>query len=200
MPSPAAVAFRASLVRARTFTALSRDRRLRPLTRDDSRLYLHAALAVYVAAWEAYIERLVASFFSEIIDPQQAKFLSMHQLLSALAAGAATKFHTPNWENSRSLLAEYTAYDPINDWIWPQRLMSGPAVRGRLNEILKVRHSFAHGFSMPSFAWNTSPTGEVRLTGRVIYETEAFFLNLVDRTDQGMRAHIRALYNPNIVW
>jgi hypothetical protein len=200
MPSPAAGVFGSSLLRGRTFLALSRDARLRPQARQDARLFLHAALAVYVAAWEGYVERLISNFFHESIDPSDARFVSLHQLLAALASKAADRFHTPNWENSRSLLAEYTAYDPINDWIWPQKSMPGHQVRERLNEILRVRHSFAHGFSMPSFAWNTSASGEVRLTAQTVREIEAFFVNLVDRTDDGMKRHLLTLYNSSLTW
>jgi hypothetical protein len=151
MPSPAAVSFTEMLSRVRTFSALAQDRRLRPISRNDSRLYLHAALASLVAAWEAYIERLVTNFFTESFDLQIPKFVVMHSLLQALAQSASEKFHTPHWENSRNLLVTYTGYDPINDWVWIRRAMQGPQVRQRLNEILQVRHSFAHGFAMPSY-------------------------------------------------
>lgn len=200
MPSPAAISFIETLSRAKRFRALAQDERLRPLARTDSRLYLHAALASCVATWESYIERLITNFFAETIDTQIAKFLAMHSLLRALAQTAGEKFNTPNWENARTLLVDYTGYDPINDWIWTARNMKGPQVRERLNEILKVRHSFAHGFAMPAYHWNTSTAGQVRLTTATIVEAEAFFVNLVQRTDMGMRDHIRTNYNPQVSW
>jgi hypothetical protein len=200
MPSPAATAFIDTLARARKFAALAQDRRLRPLAREDSRIYLHAALASHVAAWESYVERLITNFFDETFDAQVPRFLAVHSLLRTLGTNAADKFNTPHWENTRTLLSNYTGYDPINDWIWTRRNMQGPQVRSRLNEILKVRHSFAHDFTMPSYQWNTSPTGQVRLTTAIIAETEAFFVNLVQRTDNGMRNHIRSNYNAALNW
>jgi hypothetical protein len=200
MPSPAALAFGIAQTRAKKLASLARDLRLRPLSREDARLYLHIALAIYVAGWEGYVERLVGAFFTETIDPLSTTFLNVHTLLSGLANKATEKFHTPSWQNSRNMLAEHTGYDPINDWTWAQRGMPGPQVRERLNEILKVRHSFAHGFSMPAYGWNTSATGEVRLTLHAIQETEAFIANLVSQTDTGMRQHIQVSYNRTLIW
>jgi hypothetical protein len=192
--------FAGTLTRARTFVALTRNAKLRPLSREDARLYLHAALAVYVAAWEGYVERLSVNFFTEINDPQIPKFIALHSVVQELASTAGDKFHTPNWENTRNFLVQHTGYDPINDWIWRQRSFGGPQVRERLNEILRIRHSFAHGFPMPSFSWNTSNTGQARLTAGIIEDIESFFINLVRQTDNGMSRHIRGIFNPNVTW
>lgn len=140
MPSQAANLFVQTIDRARKFSALVQDQRIRPLPREDSRIYLHAALASHVAAWESYVERLIDNYFAETSDPQVLKFLAIHSLLQALAKKASQRFNTPHWENTRALLSEYTGYDPINDWIWSKRNMQGPQVRLRLNEILQVRH------------------------------------------------------------
>ena len=110
------------------------------------------------------------------------------------------RFNTPNWENAQRFLEQCTGYDPINDWVWHRRRMSGLQVRVRLNEILRVRHSFAHGFEMPAYNWTESPSGEARLTSKAIQETEAFFKNLVNTTDRGMKAHIESTYGFVNIW
>lgn len=200
MPSPAARTFATDVLRSRQFAELVKDERLRPLARGDARLYLHAALASHVAAWESYVERLVANFLLEVADPTIAKYLALHSILEPLAHAAIEKYNTPNAEKTRELLLGYTGYDPINDWVWPKRSMSGHQVRLYLNEILKVRHSFAHGFSMPSYAWNTSPSGKVRLTNSAILDVERFFQNLVQQTDSGLAKHIKSHYKSSLTW
>lgn len=200
MPSIAAITFEDTIFRGRTLASLASDLRLRPSSRDKKRVFLHAALASYVAAWESYIENLVAEFFSETIDPQLPKFSAIHSILRERMLAEAKFFNTPNAENSRDFIVQYTGYDPIGDWVWPARGMGGPQLRLRLNEILKVRHSFAHGITMPTFSWNVSPSGEVRLTGKILMDIDAFFLNIVKRTDGGMKRHLVASYNSGISW
>ena len=78
--------------------------------------------------------------------------------------------------------------------------MSGLQVRVRLNEILRVRHSFAHGFDIPAYNWTELPSGKVRLTSKAIQEIEAFFKNLVKVTDNGMKTHIESTYGFANIW
>jgi hypothetical protein len=113
VPSPAASQFTTTLTRGKTFSALAQDPRLRPLQRDDTRLFLHAALASHVAAWESYVERLITNFLAEIIDIQIPKFVALHSIIQPLAETASQRFNTPNWENTRLLLIRHTGYGTI---------------------------------------------------------------------------------------
>ncbi|MEH2169888.1 MAG: hypothetical protein V7K41_25205 [Nostoc sp.] len=89
------------------------------------------------------------------------------------------QFNTPNADNSRNLLFQYTGYDPINDWVWSKRSMNALVTRQMLNDILQVRHSFAHGFPIPAFSWTQTPTGKVRLTAKAIKDVDALLQYLV---------------------
>jgi hypothetical protein len=200
MPSPAAFSFSASLQKARILSSFAGDARLRPLSTDTAQICLHAALATYVASWDSYIKKLVIEFYSETSDPLSPSFFSFHTLLKSLMETASERLNTPNAENARNFLILYTGYDPIGDWIWPRRNMGGLDVRLRLNEIFRIRHSFAHGFQMPAFNWNTSRSGQARLTAAIIRDIDSFFINLVKRTDRGMKTHIMTSYNLENNW
>ncbi len=194
MRSPAAVKFQTALDRALILHRIVGDHRLSPQSRSNREALCHAALAAIVAAWNAYVSNVVKDVFPAIADPAKIGFHSIHTILNRLADLAVARFNTPNAENSRTLLISYTGYDPLPDWVWPQRKMNGIQVRERLNQILQVRHSFAHGFAIPPYPWTQNPTGHVTLSKDAVKMTAAFFNNLVRRTDKGLYLHLKAIY------
>ena len=167
---------------------------------DKIQVYYHAALTGYVAAWNAYIDNLVRNFYDMIADSANPKFDAIHTLAKGTVENALTRFNTPNWENTRNIFNQYTGYDPINDWGRSQTNMNLEQVHQRLNEILRVRHSLAHGSDMPAYNWTQSPSGRVRLTSKAIQEIEVFFKNLVNVTDNGIKAHIESTYGLSNIW
>lgn len=200
MSSPAALKYTASANRIQTLRRAATDRRLRPMSHDEIQVYYHAAFTSYVAAWNAYINNLVRNFYDAIADAANLKFDAMHTLAKSIVENALARFNTPNWQNTRDLLDQYTGYDPINDWGGSQANMNLQQVQQRLNEILRVRHTLAHGSDMPAYNWTQSPSGRVRLTSKAIQETEAFFKNLVKVTDRGMKEHIELTYGLANIW
>ena len=200
MSSPAASTYTTSVSRIQTLRKTATDKRLRPMSRDEIQVYYHAALTGYVAAWNAYIDNLVRNFYDVIADPANPKFDAIHTLAKGIVENALKWFNTPNWNNTRDILNQCTGYDPINDWGGSQTNMNLEQVRQRLNEILRVRHSLAHGSDMRAYNWTQSPSGRVRLTSKAIQETEAFFKNLVNATDKGMKAHIESTYDLISIW
>ena len=201
MPSTAASKYITAAGHIRTLRKAATDRRLRPMSQDEIQVYYHASLTAYVAAWEAYINGLVSGFYDVLADSSDSGFNAIYTIAQQAAERAVERFNTPNWENTRNLLTQCTGYDPINDWAWSRRGMDGLQVHMKLNEILQVRHSFAHGYDMPStINWIRSSRGKIRLTSKAIQETEAFFTNLVNVTDSGMKAHINQTYGISNIW
>ncbi len=192
MPSPAATKYFQDLQKAKILRELANDKRLKSdsLRKEVCR---HASLAAYVAAWDAYVNNLVRIFFEVTSDSSVTKFQALHQMAKKITDQALDKFNTPNWENTRNLLLQYTGYDPSNDWNWPG--YNSIQVKERLNQILKVRHSFAHGFAIPAYSWTQSTsTGNTELTDLALGENDSFFENLVIKTDNGMKQHISTTY------
>ena len=200
MSSPAALKYVSSTEHIKVLRKAATDIRLRPMLRDEIQVFYHAALTAYVAAWNAYINNLVREFYILISDPSNQIFDEVYTIAQQAAENALSRFSTPNWENTRDILSRYTGYDPITDWGSSQRSMNREQVRERLTEILKVRHSFAHGSDMPAYNWTQSPSGRVRLTSKAIQGTEAFFKNLVKVTDKGMKTHTESTYNLTNIW
>lgn len=196
MASPPARQFQQGLERARI---LRREGTVRAHGRERQ-IFYHASLAATVASWEAYIQAIVKTFFAEIALPASYGYHALHTVARQAAESYLERFHTPNWENTRNLLAACTGYDPIGDWTLPNRGLGAQQVREYLNEILRVRHSFAHGHPMPSFQWNRSAAGTVRLTTDGLKRVESFFGQLVRATDKGIADKIRSTYGQPVRW
>jgi hypothetical protein len=162
---------------------------------------LHAALAMLVAAWEAYLERLVREAQKAVVDSTNTKLSASLSLLASLTEKEIKRFNTPNAENSRTLLFAYTGYDAINDWQWMTGGLNGIQARTRLDEILQIRHSFAHGFAIPTnIAWakNRNHPGALNVTA--LRNVDRFLAHLVRETDQGMARHLSLLFGQPRPW
>jgi hypothetical protein len=190
MPSPAAVKYRSLATHATII--LKADRRM--LSRKQVQALYGAAFVAQVAAWNAFVTDLIGCFFQEVANPMIGQFHAMHTLANAAAVSLLDRFATPNAENTRNLIIACTGYDPWPNWDWPARGMNALAARLRLNEILKVRHSLAHGFAMPGYSWTQNASGETRLTVEGLTWTRAFFNRLVTSTDRGLKSHVVATY------
>lgn len=124
MASPAALRYTVAAARAQALRKAATNKHLRAtLSHDEIQVYYHAALAAYVAAWEAYISSLVRGFYEIISGTLNPGSRAIYAIAQQLAERGLKRFNTPNWENTRNLLAQYTGYDPINDWKWMRRGM-----------------------------------------------------------------------------
>lgn len=201
MPSRAAADFYVACKKASLLVAASRAVPPGSTATVHKAICLHAALAMYVASWEAYLERLVRETQAMVADPVNQRLSASLALLSRLSEVALKNFNTPNSDNGRTLLISYTGYDPINDWVVPQLQLNGPQTRVRVDEVLKIRHSFAHGFSIPSnIAWARSGARQGVLTIASLRAVDRLFGHLVKVTDRGMAQHVHTVFGVARPW
>ena len=120
---------------------------------------------------------------------------AMHTLANSIARSQLERFSAPNAENTRNLILASTGYDPWTDWQWPARRMNALAVRNRLNEILKVRHSLAHGFAMPAIFLESIGVRRNSITLYDFERTRTFLDHLAASTDRGMKLHLNTVYS-----
>ncbi|MUZ71202.1 hypothetical protein GOZ90_00805 [Agrobacterium vitis] len=200
MSSVSYIRFQSSVEAARELRAVGKDARLRPVSYEQKTRFFHAALAKYVAGWDSYLNQVIFEFVQRLADPAFTDYLSLHSIVAPIVDQKLKKFNTPNWENSRELLISCTGYDPISDWTWRKAQLNRQQSQDFLNGILKVRHSFAHGFAIPTFPWTQTPSGRIQLSDQALLRIERFLIHLVSATDTGLVAHGALSFPQRTFW
>lgn len=186
--------------RADRLLSISTDVRLRPIRYEDAEPSLHAALAAVVSAWEAYVEAIVIEALDIVARGATPGELALVVLLKQEAVRAAEKFNTPNAENCRDLVLRFTGLDAFPVLSSPRLGLAAHPARERLNQILKVRHSFAHGFPIPDYPWTIRAGVRQRLTKRAVLEASWLIEDLVLSLDVALGSHLRAVFPTRSVW
>lgn len=179
--------------------------RLRSKSDTEAKIvFLHAALTTQVAAWDVYVKAVALEYFSVTADVTNAKFMSMHTLLKSRMSEAAKKLNTPNSENCRNHLLIYTGFDPWPTWantkFGKNLLANSIMVRSRVDEIFTLRHSFAHGLSMPAHSWNTDASGSAHLSCLIVHQTGSFISDVCRKTDEGFAQYIATQHSIAKPW
>lgn len=200
MPSRSLLNFRISKRRALRLLDISTDRRLRPLTYSDMEPGLHAALASFVSAWEAYVESICAEILDEISTIANPQTLAVLSILRLEANNNINKFNTPNFENSRNLILRFTGFDPYNYMTMSSLGLSAQQSQTRLNEILRLRHAFAHGVSIPNLPWITRYGVQSRLSKKNVAIAGSSINDLVKSIDSAASNYLRATYGLTTSW
>ncbi|WP_276487060.1 HEPN domain-containing protein [Ectopseudomonas mendocina] len=158
----------------------------------EKQIYYQASLAATVAAWDSYIKAVTNEFISKTFSRSSDSFyLIIHNSLQIQFKEKTKRLNTPSFDNARNYILEFTGYDPIADWGFPKLNWSHFQVKNRLEEILKVRHSFAHGFPTPPLPWTTSTTGGgPRLKLDDMKFNELIITHLVKTTDSKLEIYL----------
>lgn len=110
---------------------------------------LKAAIASAVGCWEGYLEAALREFVSKTRVLAQRRSWSLIAQFESIVDKLAAELNTPNWEKTRDLLITVTGMDPYASWVWSPKYLNPSDTKIFFDGILKVRHAFAHGFSVP---------------------------------------------------
>jgi hypothetical protein len=203
MTSAAKIRFDLQLARADLLSSQA-GRLKRSADIPTKTVLLHAALTTQVAAWDVYVKAVAREYFSCTARPTDAPFSAFHELLYGQLEKSLVKLNTPNSENSRNILLSFTKFDPWPYWINIKfngaTLSSSLLCRNLMDEIFKLRHSFAHGLALPAYSWNADPSGSAKLNCEILRNTRFFFAQVCRNTDIGLSNHIATQHGVNRPW
>lgn len=200
MGSAALAEYTSAASGARTLCATATDARLRPLSLQVKQQYLHASLAAHVAAWDNYIKSAIREYYRRTANPLDVRYAVLHNTVQMLSASALRKLNTPNRDNARNAIVECVGYDPLPDWTWKSANLTATDIKDFMDEVFKVRHSFAHGFGLPALDWLAPKSGANRLTVSAVNRVDHLFSHLTLRTDKGLAKYATLAGAPSPIW
>ena len=169
-----------------------------------------AGVVLIVAAWQAYIEKVVSEALDlinvDMRNPLAAAptwAIHTYQLRRAAILNAVKKFNTPDDVKVRDLLQDSFGFSPWPSWCWRQgrRQWNENEVRRRTNAWLLVRHSIAHGFALPNdVAWLQDENGRARLTLGLLEECRRHFVHVSTQTDSAFAEHLVLMHGIAHPW
>lgn len=171
-----------------------------------------AGVVLTVAAWQAYIEKVlnegllhienhVTAPVEGVAPPSWAT--SGFLVRKASIKKSISDFNTPNSENVRRLFKESLGFDPWPSWTWhvSRRKWNSHTFCIRTNDWLKIRHAIAHGFDLPhDMSWIQRDNGAARLTLGLLKECRKHFHFLASKTDQPFSDHLRDQHGLPAPW
>lgn len=170
-----------------------------------------AGVVMVVAAWQAYIEKIIPEVLDAIeagINDQTAVPPAPHwahlsfKLRRAAIETQIRRFNTPNADNTRKLLQDAIGFDPWPSWTWrhPRRNWDEKATRDRTDDWVRVRHTIAHGTDLPNFQFLQGNNGAPRLTLKLLKECLKHFKHVASKTDDALRGFLVKNYGMAAPW
>lgn len=154
---------------------------------------LQAALSMQVSALENYFKKVISDYLG-ICYECDVDSLALHynDLLLKRLSEYKKRVNSINSEKARDLLINFSGFDPWSDWVFikfgSEILQNTIHVRNRLDEVVDIRHAFAHGVPMKEYSWIKHKS---MLTCADLRATNKFLCTLVEKTDRGFSRYIR---------
>jgi hypothetical protein len=111
---------------------------------------LSASVAQAVGCWEGYLEAVLREFVSKTRVQAHRRAWPLIVQFESLVDKMASELNTPSWEKCRDLVLNVTGMDVYPSWIWTGKFSNQTDTKAYFDGILRVRHSFAHGFPVPN--------------------------------------------------
>lgn len=171
-----------------------------------------AGVVMTVAAWQAYIEKIIPEALdairTDITDPAAvppAPNWARHSfsLRRAAIEIQIKKFNTPNTTNTRDLFQSAFGFSPWPFWVWHQgrRQWNEQKTRKRTEDWVRVRHTIAHGYALPNdLAFLQGDNGDARLTLGLLNECLKHFKHVALKTDDALRDFLVNDYGMAAPW
>ena len=142
---------------------------------------LKAAIACAVGCWEGYLEAALREFVSRTRVLAQRRSWTLIAQFESIVDKLAAELNTPNWDKTRDLLITVTGMDPYASWVWIPKFSNPTDTKNFFDGILKVRHAFAHGFSVPVDVAGLTHPGVLNATYTLeVLECITFFATKTD--------------------
>ncbi|MCE8052513.1 hypothetical protein HOP61_14535 [Halomonas daqingensis] len=171
-----------------------------------------AGVVMTVAAWQAYIEKIIRETLNNIESgfygptaTQTAPHWALHSfnLRRAEILGTVNKFNTPNTQNIQRIFQEAFDFDPWPCWEWYRgpRKWNGHQTRVRTDSWVKIRHAIAHGYPLPdNMDFLQDKNGNARLNLTLLRECLNHFKHIALQTDHSLRDYLENQYNIHSPW
>ncbi len=142
-----------------------------------------AAVALTVAAWQAYVDACVEAILSTIQPAAGTPEEKHFHLVNASTRTVLKNFSTPNAQKTRELFLN-VGFDPRPHWTWTWygQLWTVLDAEQTINQWLDVRHAVAHGFPIPAHPIVTVNAGGATVRLANARSCVWFFRKLVEVT------------------
>ena len=167
-----------------------------------------AGTVMTIAAWQAYIEKVVIEAYSAIeatlkdVEEEEAPppnwAINSFLVAKVQLKQVVGRFSTPNVQNVRGIFDNHFGVDPTFDWYWRsgRRDWTASDMCGWTDDWVKIRHTIAHGSNLPSnIDWIKGDNGVPRLTLWLLRDCKAHFEHIAKKTDTFFVRHLRQTYN-----
>lgn len=164
--------------------------------------FYHAAWAGYIASWDSYVKSVCKEFIAKsnvalslgLANDATIAYQAIHSIASDLFDYRLTKLNTPNFENTREFILDCTGLDTYALWRWDRKSLTNINIKDLLNEAVRVRHSFAHGFPVRNLRYLNVIDGSNAVTYRKAIFVRSLLSHLSRATDQELDNRLQTLF------